>query len=451
MGGHNSRLLERLRLADLSSKSPFVRCLLASGLLSPAQVQETLRDLPADADDQQVADRFVEVGQINAWQAHQLLNGRAKFNLGPYWMVDAIGQGGMGQVFKARRGLDGPEVAVKVLPRSKSSPEAVAYFAREIAALSRLNHENLVQALDHGHDGNVYFLVTEYVPGEDLRKLVRRTGPLDMRQAARVISQVALGLQHAHEQELIHRDVKPGNVLVTPDGKAKLLDLGLAGSSDSNATNDPRHGKIVGTVDYLAPDQIRRPTEPHPSWDIYSLGCSLYYAVTGKVPFPGGSIMEKARAHCEATPLDPRRLNPQLAEEFCDVIADMMAKRPSARIQSAEEVVARLAPWSGMRVRAEVLQAAEARRAELAEARARATNVARTESYPELAGLIVAPPPDAAADLAWIEGPVVPGEQHWRLPPVTNAVGSTLLFVVVPTALAALAATAALLIAKLAS
>ena len=250
-------------------------------------------------------------------------------------------------MFKAEHSVLGRLVAIKVLPRKKSTPEAVANFTRESRAQARLDHENLVRAYDAGEDGNVSYLVTEYIPGSDLRKLVRRQGPLDMHTAASIITQAARGLMHAHEQGLIHRDVKPGNVLVTPEGRAKLSDLGLAGPLSGDAETDPRFGKIVGTADYLSPDHIMSPWDPTPAWDIYSLGCTLYYAVASKVPFPGGTTAEKAKAHCELRPLDPRKLNPDLSPEFLDVLADMMAKDPADRLQTAAEVIARLEPWAG--------------------------------------------------------------------------------------------------------
>ncbi|MFZ1932610.1 MAG: serine/threonine-protein kinase [Thermoguttaceae bacterium] len=335
--------------------SMFERCALASGLLVQQQLDEARAgvrwsegdepDENAPPSDRQLADRVVEIGVLNVWQAKQLLDGRTKFNLGPYLIIDSIGQGGMGQVFKAQRGPMGRVVAVKVLPLHKSTPEAVANFAREIRALASLDHPKLVAALDAGEDGNVHYLVTEYVPGTDLRKLVRQDGPLGVAAAASVISQVAEGLEYAHAQGIVHRDVAPGNVLVSPDGEAKLSDLGLAGSLDGSSESDPRRGKIVGTADFLSPDQIRDPRNPAPAWDIYSLGCTLYYAVTGKVPFPGGTTADKARAHCELRPLDPRRLNSRLSAEFVEVMADMMAKEPSQRIASAREVRVRLAPF----------------------------------------------------------------------------------------------------------
>lgn len=333
----------------------FERCALASGLLTEADLEEAQAAArwaggeavsaqpPRTAEE--LAERLVAMGRLNRWQAKQLLEGRTRFTLGPYRIMDYLGQGGMGQVFKAEHTVLGRVVAIKVLPRSKSTPEAVANFHREIRAQAQMDHPNLVRAFDAGEDGHVHYLVVEYVPGRDLRRLVRQEGPLDMYRAARIISQVAQGLQYAHSMGMVHRDVKPGNVLVTPDGIAKLSDLGLAGPLGGEAEQDPRFGKIVGTADYISPDQVERPWEPTPAWDIYSLGCTLYYTVTGKVPFPGGTTADKVRAHLVLRPLDPRRLNPVLSAEFVDMMADMMAKDPAMRIQSAAEVAQRLAPW----------------------------------------------------------------------------------------------------------
>ncbi len=342
-------------MAEQNSVSDFEKCAIQSGLLTEQDVAEARAGIrwsdeqnPADAppNAKQLADRLVETGKLNYWQAKQLLDGQTKFTLGPYRIIDSIGQGGMGQVFKAEHKVLGRVVAIKVLPRAKSTPEAVKNFTREIQALASLDHKNLVEAVDAGHDGNVHYLVTEYVPGTDLHKMVRRQGPLDMQTAARIICDVAEGLHHAHQQGLIHRDVKPGNVLVMPDGHAKLSDLGLAGPVDADKNTDPRFGKIVGTADYISPDHIKSPWDPAPLWDIYSLGGTLYYAVTGSVPFPGGSTADKARAHQEFRPLDPRRLNPALSNDFVDVLADMMAKDPAQRVPSAREVIRRLAPWA---------------------------------------------------------------------------------------------------------
>ncbi len=333
----------------------FRQAALASGLVSREQLEEAEQLLRQRAENQSVpvveipqeelAQALVQLGYLNAWQADQLLKGRTKWTLGPYRILDAIGQGGMGQVFKAEHTLMRRVVAIKVLPLERSTPQAIADFQREIQAQAQLDHENLVRAYDAGQDGSVYYLVTEYVPGWDLRRLVKKRGRLNMYAAAAVITQVAQALDYAHRQGFVHRDVKPGNVLVTPEGVCKLSDLGLAGHVDELC--EPGSHRIVGTIDYLAPEQIVAPEKIGPPTDIYALGCTLYYAVTGKVPFPGGTPRDKARAHCSEQPLDPRRLNSMLDDEFVDLIADMMMKDPAARVQSAAEVIRRLRPWAG--------------------------------------------------------------------------------------------------------
>lgn len=335
----------------MATRSVFQSSALVSGLVSVEQLDQVEAALRAEkghaaaVDDELRAARMVELSILTNYQAEQLKAGRTKLNLGPYIITDWIGQGGMGQVFKAVHKMMGRECAVKVLPMHKATPESIANFAREIRTQAQLDHPHLVRAFDAGHDGKVHYLVTEYVPGTDLRRLVRSRGTLSVQQAANVILQAALGLAYAHSRGLIHRDVKPGNILVTPEGVAKVSDLGLAGYINEGDL-DPRAGKIVGTADYLSPEQIQTPREVTKTSDIYSLGCTLYYAVCGKVPYPGGSTRDKARRHCEETPWHPRRFNPDLSEEFVEIIADMMEKNPADRIQSAEEVAARLEPWA---------------------------------------------------------------------------------------------------------
>ena len=340
-----------------SVRSLFRHRAIASGLVTPADIETARGELRA-ADqsiatastitDKQLADKLVEMGRLNSYQAAMLLSGLTKLDLGSYRILDLIGQGGMGQVFKAEHKVMGRIVAVKVLPKHKTTPEATASFMREIRAQAQMDHTNLVRALDAGHDGNVDYLVTEYIPGTDLRRYVRSRGPLSMNEAATIISQAALGLQYAHQRGLVHRDVKPGNILVTPDGLTKVSDLGLAGWF--NDAEDAHAGKIVGTADYLPPEQILSPGAITPAGDIYSLGCTLYYAVTGKVPFPGGTAREKAHRHCTDTPYHPRHFNPALTDDFLEVLADMMNKDPQLRIQTAAEVVRRLARWAGKSV-----------------------------------------------------------------------------------------------------
>ncbi|MFM1903115.1 MAG: Serine/threonine-protein kinase PrkC [Planctomycetota bacterium] len=323
---------------------------LASGLVDESQLAtaeaavalDSGRPEP-DAWDQAVADRLVRDKTLTKFQARELLAGRRRFRLGQYTVLDELARGGMGQVFRAEHAMMGREVAVKVLPRAKSTPESEAAFRREMRMLGRLDHENLVRAYDAGYDAMVYYLVTEFVPGLDLKRQVLKHGPLDEPLAASVISQAARGLAYAHDRGLVHRDVKPGNIMVLPDGRAKVLDMGLAGSQLEEESS--RLGRVVGTMDYIAPEQIRTPDDVGPSADIYALGCTLYFAVTGRVPFPGGSRREKMQRHLAEPPPPVGQLAPLLSAGFCRVIDDMMAKDPARRIQSAGEVVERLRRW----------------------------------------------------------------------------------------------------------
>ncbi|MEZ6135948.1 MAG: serine/threonine-protein kinase [Pirellulaceae bacterium] len=327
---------------------------LVSGLVTAQQLDYCLRVArhrqsqqgvaTSNVPDRMLADLLVEQEILTTYQADQLLAGRTKLNLGPYIITDWIGQGGMGQVFKAVHQVMGRECAVKVLPLTRATQESRESFNREIRMQAGLDCPYLVRAYDAGQDGKVHFLVTEYVPGMDLRKLVKSRGALPMQQAAKIIMHAALGLEYAHSKGLVHRDVKPGNILVLPSGDAKVSDVGLAGFA-KDLVNDPRAGKIVGTTDYLSPEQIRTPLEIKPASDIYSLGCTLYYAVCGKVPFPGGDTTSKLRRHIEETPWHPRKFAPDISEDFVDIIADMMEKDPSKRITNAAEVAARLEPW----------------------------------------------------------------------------------------------------------
>ena len=308
-------------------------------------VRATLGD-GADAArwDQSLADVLVERGVLTRFQATQMLAGRRKLTLGQYRILDVLGQGGMGQVFRAEHLMMGREVAVKVLPRAKSTPDTEAAFRREIRMLGRLDHPNLVRALDAGHDGKVYYLVTELVDGVDLRKQVLKYGTLDEVSAAAVVTQVARGLAYAHAEGLVHRDVKPGNILVTPAGRAKLLDVGLAGSVlESEST---RLGRVVGTMDYMAPEQIRSPDTVGPAADVYGLGCTLYFVLAGQVPFPGGTRQEKARRQLTEAPAPIQRFAPGISDAFCRVVEAMMDKDPVQRIGTADAVIEWLRPWT---------------------------------------------------------------------------------------------------------
>ncbi|MFM8633212.1 MAG: serine/threonine-protein kinase [Planctomycetia bacterium] len=326
----------------------------ASGLLSAQQIEslETDRrqesgaandlDDPAGAD-RALAELAVSQKLLTKFQARELLRGRTRFTLGQYRILDEIGRGGMGQVFKAEHGIMKRVVAVKVLPHSKMNAHTEAAFQREIRMLAELDHENIVRALDAGYDGNVHYLVTEYIAGRDLRRQVERHGPLDLQRAALVIAQAARGLAYAHRRGFVHRDVKPGNLLVTRDGRVKLLDLGLAGSLVD--ADSMKSGRRVGTPGYTAPEQIRAPQKVGPEADIYGLGCSLFFAVTGQPPFPGENREEKERRQLSGPLPSVRTIVPQIDDAFAAVISAMMRPSPSERIRTADAVIEQLRPW----------------------------------------------------------------------------------------------------------
>jgi tRNA A-37 threonylcarbamoyl transferase component Bud32 len=275
-----------------------------------------------------------------------------------------------GAVYKARDATLDRVVALKVLPAHRlNDADAVARFQREAKALARLSHPNIIQAYDSGEDRGRHFLVMEFVEGQSLLQVLRQHGALPPTVAADFIHQAALGLQHAHEKGLIHRDVKPGNLLVASSAAAssstgltvayrsgsprhagavvKLLDLGLARFmqdqiGDSHLTQE---GMGVGTPDYMAPEQFRDALHADARTDVYGLGCTLYHLVAGQVPFPGSSHSEKAHAHLKKEPVPLDEHCPQVPGGLALVAARMMAKHPSERFQTAGEVADALAPF----------------------------------------------------------------------------------------------------------
>lgn len=323
-----------------------LQALVASGLVDGLLLHRigaevaSLQPSDGETQDRLFAERLIASGRINGWQIEQLLQGRTKFTLGPYRILDSIGRGGMGHVFLGEHELLGRVEAIKVLPRNRSTPEAIASFRHEIRAQAQLDHPHLVRVSYADRDGETYFLVTEYVPGIDLRRLIRRRGePVPEGVAAYLVEQAAIAIGYAHGRGLVHRDVKPGNLLITPEGFVKVIDLGLAWFLDEHATSvTPQgKGKIVGTSDYLAPEVIRNPGRIVPASDIYALGCTLYYALTGKVPYPGGNHLDKMRRHVNEEPTDPLALNPSLSPTAINLLGRTMAKDPRERIESAEQ------------------------------------------------------------------------------------------------------------------
>ena len=272
--------------------------------------------------------------------------------LGQYEVLVRIGQGGMGAVYKARHPHLRRLAAIKMLPGNRlRDPQAVARFQREMEAVGRLDHPNLVRAHDAGEAEGRHFLVMEFLDGTDLRRLVRYHGPFTVADACEIVRQAALGLHYAHEHGLVHRDVKPSNLMLTTDGTVKVLDLGLARLTDESAVADDmtNTGQIVGTGDFIAPEQGQDTRNADARSDIYSLGCTLYYLLVGRGPFTGpryATFVQKVMAHAREPILSVQTLRNDVPDIVAKVIERMTAKAPEQRYPTVAEVAEALAPWA---------------------------------------------------------------------------------------------------------
>jgi formylglycine-generating enzyme required for sulfatase activity/tRNA A-37 threonylcarbamoyl transferase component Bud32 len=338
------------------STATLVDALRQHQLLEPAQLEElpTLQQRCADA--QAFVDELIHRGWLTAFQATLLLQGRGQeLVLGAHLLLEPLGQGGMGEVFKARHRHLHRIDAVKLIRAERlANADAVRRFEREVRAAAALSHPNIVRAYDADRIGGRHLLVMEYIEGAiDLSRLVKQKGPLPVPQACEFVRQAALGLQHAHERGMVHRDIKPHNLLLTADGALiKVLDMGLArldpcvanASASSTATLE---GTIVGTPDYIAPEQALDSHTVDIRADIYSLGFTLYYLLTGQVPFAGGTMMQKILKHRREEPRPVEQLRPALPAGVAQVLRRMMAKPPEQRYQSPAEVAAALTSACG--------------------------------------------------------------------------------------------------------
>lgn len=255
---------------------------------------------------------------------------------GRYALEAVLGQGGMATVFRARRLQDGAQVAVKVLREPYAhDQEFVERFQREAQAAAALEHPNVVRVLDSGQEGHVRFIVMEYVQGEDLKTYLRKNGPLTPEEASRVASQVCAALEYAHSQGIVHRDIKPQNILLGEDGCVRVTDFGIARALSSATITET--GTVLGSVHYLSPEQVRGDPVTTAS-DLYALGCVLHEMVTGRLPFDGDSPITVALKHMYEDPPAPRQVNPQVPLWLEGVIRRAMAKRPEDRYSSAAEM-----------------------------------------------------------------------------------------------------------------
>lgn len=334
----------------------FLTNLVRSGLLTQQQLADLRADVEAAAarlSASDLAGRLVEKQWLTRWQAGRLLAGQTAFFLGKYKLLSELGRGGMGAVYKAEQCPLGRTVAVKVMARKLVSDEmAVARFHREIQAAAALTHPNVVTSLNADRVEDTHFLVMEYFDGESLDAILKQHERLPEPLACEYIRQAALGLQHAFEQGMAHRDIKPGNLLVTHtgDGQAavKILDMGLA--RFTSESRDEREltttGQVMGTPDYIAPEQARSTKTADIRSDIFSLGCTLFRALTGQMPFGGETVMEKLSARLLDEPIRLRSLLPEASAGLEALVSKMLARDPAARQQTPQEVAQALLPFA---------------------------------------------------------------------------------------------------------
>jgi serine/threonine protein kinase len=297
-----------------------------------------------------LAGYLVRDGLLTNFQAENLLLGKwRRFQIGKYKVLERLGSGGMGSVFLCEHKLMRRRVAVKVLPTAKAEdPSSLERFYREARAVAALDHPNIVRAYDIDQDESLHFLVMEYVDGASLQEICKKVGPLDVLRSCQYMYQSAKGLQHAHETAaLVHRDIKPGNILVDRNGVVKILDMGLARffHDEEDILTKKYDENVLGTADYLAPEQAIDSHGVDIRADVYSLGATFYYCLTGKTPFNEGTVAQKLIWHQTRQPKPIGSIRPEVPTEVIAVIEKMMAKEPGQRYQTPREVMEALEPW----------------------------------------------------------------------------------------------------------
>lgn len=342
-------------------------------LFLPDQIDEIVQELaPMYEDPVALANHLIQSEWLTPYQCDRLFEGDWKsLVVGSYHLLEPLGEGGVGQVFKAWDCIRGRVVALKVMRQDLTSEEdAARQFHAELQAITRLNHPNVIRTFDAHRLNDVHYFAMEYIQGIDLHRYVNRKGSLPIPLACECIRHAAMGLQHAHQVGLVHRDIKPANLfLVHPPSDprsplvnlgsmaplVKVLDWGLARllpkpgeRSWADAELDPERGLLMGTADYIAPEQAQDASLVDTRGDIYSLGCSLYFLLTGHPPFPGGSIPQKILRHLEAEPVPVQKLRPDVPAELANAVARMMAKNPDKRQQIPLLVVADLRPFCAL-------------------------------------------------------------------------------------------------------
>ena len=334
------------RIFELIEKSRLVE---SARLHSQLELIRERHDGVMPEDPVVVCKELEEAGLVTRWQCEKILQGKYKgFFLGKHKLLGHLGSGGMSSVYLAEHLVMKHKRAIKVLPKSKLGNNSyLERFHREAKAIASLNHPNIVRAFDIDNEKDTHYLVMEYVDGADMQTLVRKHGPLPFAVAADYIAQSARGLHHAHEAGLIHRDVKPANILINKKGVVKVLDLGLALFSEET---DPSltmeyNDKVLGTADYLPPEQAINSHKIDSRADMYGLGCTLYFLLTGHAPFPDGSIPSRIIRHQNSMPPDIRKDRPDCPGELDGVCVKMMQKDPRFRYKDCLQVAEILEAW----------------------------------------------------------------------------------------------------------
>jgi serine/threonine protein kinase len=277
--------------------------------------------------------------------ANELASGSIRGRtLAHFELLDPIGVGGMAAVIRARDKQLDRVVALKILPPEMATdPEHVQRFHQEARAAAKLDHENIARVYYCGEDQKLHFIAFEFVEGQNLRTILERRGRLPVQESVHYILQIATGLAHAAARGVVHRDIKPSNIIITPTGRAKLVDMGLARSLTPQDNRQlTQSGVTLGTFDYIPPEQALEPRDADVRSDIYSLGCTFYHMLTGQPPVPEGTAAKKLHHHQYVAPIDPRQLNPEIPDEVAAILQRMMAKEPKDRYQRAEHLVQHL-------------------------------------------------------------------------------------------------------------
>jgi serine/threonine-protein kinase len=334
-------------------RDTFLQNLRISKLLTTQQFRLVVDKLGQIQDTREIAKALASWKLLTKFQAKMLLMGRTGgYFLGPYKILDQLGQGGMGRVYKAMHQTMNRVVALKVLtPQLVNTERAKELFLREVQAAAQLSHPNIVMAFDANEADGRHYLAMEYVAGPNLERYVIKHGSLPVGLACEIVFQTANGLHHAFEKGMVHRDIKPANLLLHQEPGAetiqvKILDFGLArfGQNEGSKTLAVKENTVMGTPDFLSPEQSRDLHETDIRSDLYSLGCTFYYLLSGQVPFPGGTTVDKLIRHNSDEPAPIEELRPDVPKSIAKIVRKLMAKNPAERFQTPDELMDALAP-----------------------------------------------------------------------------------------------------------